>query len=106
MHARWNTIEKQDDIFWRRPLRGWELESLQHLGHVINSVNLSYMEDSLNWKVYGGDYTTSQGYELLQGRGIQETHWLLIWKFDIPPKVKIFVACTARTVANTRGTPS
>lgn len=91
MHARWDNIKNQDEIYWRRPLRGWEQESLQSLGHITENIKLSNKEDKLFWKVNGGDYSTSQGYDILQGVGNQETHWLLLWKLCVPPKVKIFL---------------
>lgn len=78
MHEQWNIIKINEQGHWRRELRGWEIENLQILGQIIEYTRLSNMEDKLIWKINGGVYTTAQGYEILQGQGINDIHWLLL----------------------------
>lgn len=61
------------------------------LNDIVPKIELSDKEDQLKWQVNKGKYTTAKGYEILQKAGPVQPEWSILWKLQIPPKIKIFL---------------
>lgn len=75
---------------WRRALRAWEIEELDKLRHVVNSIQLSTKSDKLIWKATCSGYSTSKATsELIPS--VSKFSGEFIWRIKVPNKIKIFL---------------
>lgn len=99
----WECYDHEEDIFWQRSLRSWEVESLQELSNIIHSRKLNSKDDLLIWKIEENPYTVSEGIDFLsRSRESQAMSWSFIWKLKIPPKAIIFLWKLHREILPTR----
>ncbi|XP_074336502.1 uncharacterized protein LOC141673654 [Apium graveolens] len=80
------------EVFWKRKLRNWELEELEELRVIVNSVYFSANNDMIIWIPAMDTYTTRVAYELLIKSDVEKCDdWEHIWKYKVPEKVKFFL---------------
>lgn len=56
---------QENSSMWSRPLRVWELEELDKLKVIINSIKLVHVDDTLVWTTSLKPYSTKQAVDSL-----------------------------------------
>lgn len=88
----WSCYNHEEEVFWTRTLRAWEIEELKYLDEIISSIKLNSQDDSLLWIPSGKQFTTKDGLQLWRSsEPINEWSGKFIWKMLLPPNVKLFL---------------
>lgn len=78
-------------MVWRRPLRGWEQNSIA----VLKSISLqSHLRDNIDevfWSHNNACFYIKDAYSDLIGSHNSKEDWDLIWKIKVPGRIKIFL---------------
>lgn len=88
MKKRWH---EDHDLIWRRTLRGWEIDSKQELGILINQIKLEHKADSMVWMGNTGVFNSIDLYHLLDQNNTVPGIWYHFWKLKLPSRIKLFV---------------
>ncbi|KAK1365688.1 hypothetical protein POM88_041249 [Heracleum sosnowskyi] len=82
--------EAYGEVFWKRKLRSWEQEQVDSILGICSNICLKRCIDKLIWLPVDGSYTAANSYEFLAKESDDtKVEWNFIWKYRIPPKVRI-----------------
>lgn len=95
-------IDSNSLLFWRRSLRGWELQSWEMLKEAIGGFSLFNSEDILRWNMDTGQFTIKKCYSILENSTKDDGPWSVIWNLKIPNKVKLFIWKLCHNILPTR----
>lgn len=95
-------IDSNSLIFWRRMMKGWELQCWEALKEDIRLIRLSNSEELLSWNKDTGQFTIQKCYSMLENGINIEGPWSVIWKLKVPNKVKLFVWKICHRILPTR----
>lgn len=80
MINQWDRISKGLSNHWRRDLRGWEIDDLETLDSWIHNTTTTNKVDRLTWNANNEEYSSIQGYRLLQNQEGFDIEWKVLWK--------------------------
>lgn len=85
-------VDGQWHIEFRRQVAGILLEEWENLQILLSEVELTDGRDEVFWALERTNkYSSRSLYRLMTTGGIVDRHMMLIWKCNIPLKVKIFM---------------
>jgi hypothetical protein len=85
-------VNGQWHIGFRRQLVGVLFEEWEHLQNLLSEVEFSEGRDEVFWALERTKkYSVRSLYRWMTSRGMIDRHMLLIWKCNIPLKVKVFM---------------
>lgn len=87
----WTNASPFSTIFWKRPLRGWELDAYKRLDSLISNVLLKHGNDKLSWHDMHNIFSSQYCYQHFLLDTHTDDSWNFIWKLKIPPIIKFFL---------------
>lgn len=86
----WERSKSSGVTVWTRALRSWEIEELEILVGIIQTIKLTPEEDELVWVPSNKPLTVKKVTELLTPYE-ERVYWDFIWKLKIPQKIRLFL---------------
>lgn len=66
-------------IFWKRPLRAWELEQVVELNKILQNIRLSVFQDKLIWSPGNDPYSVMDAVEWISKSKVElDVEWSFI----------------------------
>lgn len=87
---------------WRRPLRGWELNSLAVLRSVLIQTHFTEVSDKVVWLINNSSFLVKDMYRKLNESSQGSIDWNSLWKIKVPGRIKVFLWKIAKNILPTK----